>query len=449
MFIRKIHYRVMIPAVALGILLGGVAANFGQTAGSGLFSPSTMEEVSVDGLRVRLGQPIQVTAQIGWEVGWPQFMGKRAFTHITPALARFPQGELIATYTLDPDTQSNPVFVSGFQISKDGGAHWGRRYSLLMQHITVIFLPKPDDSLMALPSEMFQETPGDEHNFRGPYYLFEHGGDRMVMVPDGIRVVDWPWPAEVYSSPQPRENWHAGVILTGNALSINGKMLATGYFQKKGEKTTSAVILSSTDGGYTWRYLSTVAGPDPTLVSQRSYEGADEMSMIQLADGDLMAVFRVGSGRKWNLRRAYSHDEGHTWSKPDVLPAWSVDPQLVRTASGTIALSTGRPGISLWLSTDPQGTNWKQFDIAAHHNRCVTDPRQRINSFEINPSPYLSETTRWQTSSYTGLVEVAPNRLILLYDRVPEGPPVDDHDLSRAYVLPIELEPGSNSGNKP
>ena len=197
MFIRTTYYRVMIPAVALGILLGGLAAISGQTTGSGLFSPTSMQEVTVEGLRVRLGQPVQVTAQIGWEVGWPQFMGKHAFTHLTPALARFPQGELIGTYTLDPDTQSNPVFVSGFQISKDGGAHWGRRYSLLMQHIAVIFLPKPNDSLMALPSEMYQETPGDEHNFRGPYYLFEHGGDRMVMVPDGVRVHSDSWGSAV------------------------------------------------------------------------------------------------------------------------------------------------------------------------------------------------------------------------------------------------------------
>jgi hypothetical protein len=48
--------------------------------------------------------------------------------------------------------------------------------------------------------------------------------------------------------------------------------------------------------------------------------------------------------------------------------------------------------------------------------------------------------TRWQTSSYTGLVEVAPNRLLLVYERDPERTPVGPDDLSRVFVLPIEVE---------
>ena len=153
-----------------------------------------------------------------------------------------------------------------------------------------------------------------------------------------------------------------------------------------------------------------------------------------------MAVFRVGSGRKWNLRRAYSHDQGRTWSQPDVLPAWSVFPQLLRLSNGTIALSTGRPGINLWLSDDARGTHWQSVDIAAQHNRCMTDPSARIGTFEITPNQWLSETTKWQTSSYTGLVEVAPNRLLLLYDRDPERIPRDPNDLSRVFVMPIALD---------
>jgi hypothetical protein len=161
--------------------------------------------------------------------------------------------------------------------------------------------------------------------------------------------------------------------------------------------------------------------------------------MIQLADGDLMAAFRVGGGRKWNLRRAYSHDGGHTWTEPDALPAWSVEPELVRTANGTIVLSTGRPGIDLWLSTDGRGKSWQSIDIVEHHNRSVSDPNARISSFDGPPSPYLTENTRWQTTAYTGLVEVAPNRLLLIYDRCPERAPAGPNDLSRVYVLPIEI----------
>lgn len=437
MLTHSFRHRALFSVVALSILLAGAPAKSGQAAASELFPRATMHELDLNGLRVWLGQPVQLTAQVGWQMSWPGFKDVYSFTHLTPFMAKFPKGELIGIYTLDPDTQSNPVFASGFQISNDGGAHWGRRYSMLMQHVSVVFVPKPNDSLLALPSEMFEKTPGDEHNFQGPYYLFEHGGDRMVFVPDGVRVVDLPWPVEVFPGPQPRDNWHAGIVFTSYPLEIGGKLLETGYVQKKGEKVYSSVILASEDGGYTWRYLSTVGSPDPSLVGQGSYEGPDEMTMIQLADGDLMAAFRVGSGRKWNLHRAYSHDRGRTWTKSDALPAWSVEPELVRTANGIIALSTGRPGIDLWLSTDPRAATWQSIDIVEHHNRCVPDPRERISSY--NPSASPSENASWQTSSYTGLVEVAPNRLLLIYDRDPEGPPADPNDLSRVFVLPIEV----------
>ena len=381
MNIRSFRHCTVRLLITLVIAMAATPVLLAQTASSDLFSPSKMQEVDLNGLHVRLGKPVQVTAQVGWQMGWPQFKDAHAFIHLTPFLARFPGGELIGIYTLDPDTQSNPVFASGLQISKDGGAHWGRRYSMIMQHISVLFVPKPDDSLLALPSEMFEQTPGDERNLQGPYYLFEHGGDRMDFVPDGVRVVDWPWPMQVFPGPQPRENWHAGLILTGNSLEVGGKLLATGYFQKKGTGTYSSVILASEDGGYTWRYFSTVADPDPALVVKRAYEGPNEMSMVQLADGDLMAVFRVGSGHQWNVRRAYSHDGGRTWSAADALPAWSVEPEVIRTANGTIALSTGRPGIDVWLSTHPRGKDWKNIDVVEYHNHCVTDPNQRIASF--------------------------------------------------------------------
>ena len=420
MLTRTIYHYALLPVMALSILLASAPVFAGQTANPNLFSRAKMEEVDLKGLQVWLGLPVQVTAQIGWHMSWPEFKDVWSFVHLTPFIAKFPQGELIATYTLDPDTASNPVSASGFQISKDGGEHWGRRYSLLMQHIPMIFVPKANNSLMAIPSEMFEQTPGDEHNLRGPYYLFEQGGARLTVVPDGVRVVDWPWPIAVDTGPQPRDNWHAEVILTSNALEVGGKLLATGYYYPGiGDKfisSGSAVILASEDGGYTWRYFSTVAGPDLSLTGQSGYEGPNEMTMTQLADGDLMAVFRVGGNRKWNVHRAYSHDGGRTWTKPNALPAWSVEPQVMRTVNGTIALATGRPGIGLWLSTDPRGTTWQNIDIVAYHNRRVQDPNERFSSFGVKPGVAHSEDTAWKTSSYTGLVEVAPNRLLLVYD---------------------------------
>ena len=89
----------------------------------------------------------------------------------------------------------------------------------------------------------------------------------MVFVPDGVRVVDWPWPVDAFPGSQPRDNWHVALVLTGNALKVGHKLLATGYFHPKGEQGSRAVILASGDGGFTWRYLSHRgrSGPVPGL----------------------------------------------------------------------------------------------------------------------------------------------------------------------------------------
>jgi hypothetical protein len=46
----------------------------------------------------------------------------------------------------------------------------------------------------------------------------------------------------------------------------------------------------------------------------------------------------------------------------------------------------------------------------------------------------------YQTCSYTGVVEVAPNRLLIVYDRDTEQAPANERDLSRLFVVPVEIE---------
>ncbi len=430
-------------------LIAGIAAAAPLAAKTGaldgLFSGHAGESFDLKGLRVWMGRPVRVTSQLAWQtVVWP--FGpkdvKGTFYSVIPTMAKFPGGNLIAMYTLDPDSFEDPVSISGFQISRDGGQHWGRRYSVLMHHNPMTFIPIKDDSLLGVASELHQRVPGDDRNFVGPLWIFQKGGEQMLMVPEGMRVVDWPWPVGILPSPQPRESWQVNFrFISGGYVKKDGRLLIVGEIQKKSDDYEKlgwnlySVVLASDDEGRTWRYLSTLGEPHPALRSQgKEYEGADEPAIVSLADGSLMGVFRVGTNTSWHLRRRYSEDAGRTWSKEDILPAWSVSPHLSRISNGTIALTTGRPGLFLWLATDPRATDWQSVDILGHHNRFVADAHDRILPRRHN------EKQDFQTSSYTGLVDMGNNHLLIAYDRCPEEAPAGPDDRSSVYVVPVTVE---------
>ncbi|MDB6169550.1 MAG: hypothetical protein JWM88_2414 [Verrucomicrobia bacterium] len=405
---------------------------------------AAVTEVKLAGLRVRIGEPIQVAAQLAWEEG-PNH--RWVMNHPVPSMARFPSGEILVSYSLVSDYNDNPRNFSGLQLSKDGGKTWSRRLDFVAEHQAMIYTPVADSSLLGIPAYLYATSPGETRNFDATYTRLELGGGRAVLEPHGVKVVDWPWDLarptgygffgpELVQGIAPRISY-VPLCFDGNAVQVGGRLLATGYCLKQGDTQYRNVILASEDQGRTWRYLSTVA--DATGLPPEA-EGPNEISMIQLADGDLMTVFRVGGGRGWNLRRAYSHDQGRTWSAAEAIPAFSVEPSLLRTANGTIALSTGRPGIRLWLSTDARAEKWQDIDIVDIHNRWAPDPTYRIGTYQPKPSPDgVVAAPAWQTSSYTEIVEVAPNRLLLVYDRSAKPSPENNGDLTRIFVLPIEI----------
>ena len=80
---------------------------------------------------------------------------------------------------------------------------------------------------------------------------------------------------------------------------------------------------------------------------------------MTLNDGRLLLVFRLQSGV--NLWQSYSSDGGQQWTAPVESTAWAVWPQLLLMSNGVLALSSGRPGIGLWLSYDGAGERWCVF----------------------------------------------------------------------------------------
>jgi hypothetical protein len=217
----------------------------------------------------------------------------------------------------------------------------------------------------------------------------------------------------------------------------------------------SLAFYRSQDDGLTWNYSSRL---DQTDAMPTRVEGPCEPTLALLNDGRILLMFRLESA--YPLWQAYSNDGAASWSEPTLsagLP-WSVWPQLLLLSNGVLALSSGRPGIGLWLSADGAGEAWEYYNIAAEHNRhaaaaaalpaaaaaaaagrgedgggrgaSLPSAQQALSlplfakavasvvnasSADINPT---------QTTSYTSLVEVSPGVLVVSYDLLRVGCPI-------------------------
>ena len=378
--------------------------------------------IALDGLRLHVAAP-RVVAQTADGRCW------------FPDLLKFSTGELMLNYSLNSDSNSNQGNAQAVQISADGGRTWDYRYDVNGFHNAggEVRVSLPDGRIVGCSTFLKPALPGQGRRFLAHRWTYDQGGKRYSVEP--WRAVVEGLPRDVESWPEgssrtwwSRINWFSDIVRLGDSHWIT-----TLSMRYAGDPLETTEALISEDEGVHWRYLSTIAGaaavPDAT-------EGFDEPSLIQLADGDLMCVSRVGCGEDQKLARAYSSDAGKSWSRLDRLSAYSVAPQMCRLKSGVIALSTGRPGIFLWLSTDTRGKNWQMFDVAAHHNRSV--PAE--NRME---SDSAGEMTAYQTTAYTALLEYSDNRIFLVYDRTPfgwEGVTRESGQRSQIYLLELTVE---------
>lgn len=374
-----------------------------------------MREIDLQGLRVTLSDPIQIS----------QGVGHHWFPHIT----RFPSGELWNSVSVVADAHSILARAQAIYISFDGGQSWEHRYTLTEagRGRKVV---KGNGDIQAL-GHVYPDPPGQWRTFSGNYMRYGEGGRLITIESQGMRLEGLPRDIEPYTPDKvfPGTANPGQQLFNGDGFEFEGRLLTTMYGRFAGDPLYTCFVVVSEDDGRTWRYLSTIASAEDVPGSVK--EGPCEPSMIPLETGELMCVMRVGGGSQWNLARAYSGDGGRTWSKVDRLPAFSVEPWLRQLSNGTIIISTGRIGINLWLSTDPRGESWQKIDIVAHHNQWAPGSEHTI----IAEKP--------QTTAYTEFIEIEPNRLLLVYDRTPFGwkpVPIDSDERNRIYALPIEVE---------
>jgi hypothetical protein len=147
----------------------------------------------------------------------------------------------------------------------------------------------------------------------------------------------------------------------GRAVELaGGRVVAPFYGNPRGESDQSArsvVVGYSSDGGLSWEDYVLVHDHhrDPSLC-------CSETDLLNLPDGRLMVMSRANA--KLSLYRAYSEDEGHTWSElePTGLPGQC--PAVAILPSGAILclyrdVTPGQFGIGVGISHDI-GRTWEE-----------------------------------------------------------------------------------------
>lgn len=379
-----------------------------------------MSTLTAGSLTVRLGTPVVVAEGIG---------------HLWfPVFYRFTTGEIVAQWSMMPDIHCF-AYLAGASHSTDGGRTWSSPYSLGNFANQAIALS--DGSLRRLPYYVYPEPPGtagSPESGRGAAHVYatDHSlifpGGRNTMTPRGIRLET---PRALAVMP----TGAAVLNITGQPLKLGDRYLITAYGAWADEWDAAKLgfnlyVFESSDEGLTWRYVTTVAHHrDVKEEDGKPIEGPNESMMVRLESGEILCVLRVANFGSYPYYASRSRDEGRTWSALEQIAARSVEPSVLRLSNGALALSGGRPGIKLWLADDKIGKAWQEIDLMAHHN-AVCEPRERM------------DPTKAHTTSYTELLEVEPNKLLCIYDRVPTGwepVPFGSDERAMIVVMPIEV----------
>jgi hypothetical protein len=333
-----------------------------------------------------------------------------------PDLLKFSTGELMLNHSLNSDSNENQHNSQAYYLSTDGGKSFDFAYDFNGFHNGggEPRVSLPDGRIVGTSTYLRPDPAGQSTRFAAHRFTFDKGGRRYHVEPWAAKVEGLPQDVQL-DKPGTSRTWWGRINWFSDILPLaKDRWLATLSLRYAGDNRERTVALECADEGYTWRYVSQIAGPDDVADAT---EGFDEPCMVQLKDGDVMCVSRVGAGFKQKLARAYSADGGKTWSTVDRLEAWSVAPQILRLHNGTLVLSTGRPGIFLWFSQDGRGKDWRRYDLLEHHNITTPPPLhiahgERLKNYEPGAV---------QTTAYTAMVEVSPNRVMMVYDRSPAG----------------------------
>ena len=161
----------------------------------------------------------------------------------------------------------------------------------------------------------------------------------------------------------------------------DGRLLVCGYGRKAGAAKCHNFVLESDDDGKSWKHLAVIAED----TEGKTVEGPDETTILELADGRILAAWRDGGMSP--MKQAFSSDGGRSWSQPETIAPFSASPHAIQLKSGTIAIVSGRPDLYLLLDFSGTGKSY-----------------QKIRLY------------KGSTSSYASVIETAPDEIMVIYD---------------------------------
>lgn len=340
--------------------------------------------VTVDGAKVDLGDPAvhesKARGGVGDDgievtVGEPFVISRSEGHHWFPTLKQLGPNELFVNMWCSYDEINPGGARTGQCWTSDGGATWSSRGS--QADAGHSWLRLRDGTCLWL----------SYHTKR------QEAGTHTCRVGRSVDGRDYTWTEGTvdFSPRETRALAHGagGMIFARSILQRpDGSLLASMYGHFAGDSRYRSILVRSTDAGQNWRTCSTMAH-DP----EADGEGMCEPCVVELANGDLLCVMRMKSGTPmYSVRSA---DGGLTWTAPALLPRYaaSVFPDLALMSNGVLACGFGRPGCHIMFSVAGDGEQWTS----------------RTTVFE-GPS-----------TCYTAVREVAPGRLLYVYDVVPAG----------------------------
>lgn len=382
--------------IRLSLVSLAVIAIFVQMPASADETKHTQSQTLGDGRTIELAQPTLIYRQRGFL--W------------FPTLIRLAGGDLVAVMNNYSDEHvGNATGLLSF--SADEGKTWSEPFESPYVDVN---LRRSDGSQTALPYYLRPRAEG----LIGTARRFEARGRRSELLTDQVVITGLPKPDQ---SLAPKFGL-AGFVINGQVVTArDGTYLTTLYGRFVSDKRFSLLLVESTDG-LAWKYRTTIAGPECKLEGQ----GPCESAMCRMKDGRLLCVFRNAAPLPY--AQTFSDDDGRTWTEPTAMPdCFSVQPSLTALPDGTIVLSGGRPGIFAWFNTAGDGKTWEAIDLRKHHNACV-------------PDEPIGEERR--TSSYTEIIPLDANRLLCIYDRIPNGwnaIPADSRDTNSVWVVELRV----------